>query len=230
MVLARIRAPDLDERAADLAAEEEIRQDVRFAALAEPAQERPDDAARSRTEGRRAHEVRGHLRDVGRRADEDGADRPERAVGGAGPELAVDAVDEFGPVDLGPRVEHGADALEPVDVVLDPVEHERVQRLAEEEEWARELLLVLGLDVGRRWLGRLVLRADDDHRRSAELARRRKWDVLPEAAVAVVLAVEEDGRKEERDGGRSERVRGGQLGARAEDRRILAPVRQSGPR
>src|SRR5262249_33650752 len=114
----RVGAPDVDELARELAVEKKGGQDVRFAPLAEPAEERRDDAARARLERRRAHEIGRHLGDVGRGANEDRLDRPQRPIAGAGAELAVDSLDEVRPVDLGPGVEHGAYALQALDVVL----------------------------------------------------------------------------------------------------------------
>jgi hypothetical protein len=144
------------------------------------------------------------------------------ALGGA--QLAVDTLAEVGAVDALAGLDDVGDALQPVDVVVDAVEHQGVQRLAQHEQRAGEVGLALGGELGRHRLAGFEPGADDDHRRGAEAPRRRQRNVLAQAAVAVVLPVELHRREEEGDGGGGEGVRRGELGGARLDGDVASPA------
>ena len=106
---------------------------------------------------------------------------------------------------LGERRVHLAQVGE---VVLDAVEQERVEQLAEEIERRGERLLILGVLPAGLWRRQALRRAQADHQHAAgaEAQGRRDRRVLAQAAVRVHAASDPDGGKDDGDGGGRERV------------------------
>jgi hypothetical protein len=160
------------------------------------------------------------LAEIARRTQEEVVDDPVGRAALADDHL-VDALEKALAVGALPLAEDLVEETEPIGVVVDAVEEQRVQHLAEQERRVRD-----GRRRHRRrdLAGRAgVMDADHEHAVRAEPERGREWRVQAEAPVAEEARADADGREEERDRRRSHRVRRLEHGRAGDDERIARP-------
>ena len=139
----------------------------------------------------------------------------------------VDAIGEVHAVDARAAFDHRVDRSDPLELVLELVERERIEDLAEQEGGLRDHLVGEGLDDGR--LG-AVLERDHEDPGGAQSQGGGQWRAHAEPAVHIVAITDPDRGKQERNRRGCAHVTRGELGLDRERVRIVPPGRGVGER
>src|SRR5262249_29157622 len=157
----RVGFAERDQLRRELAVEKQVRQEIRFFHALAPS-EPPEGSAReplaAPCERGSSDEVAAEQADVLRCADDDGLQVPQSGLSLGDAELTIDGVDEARAVFPRAGGEEFVDARQALDVAVEAVEEECVQRLAEQERGAGKRLLPFRLEHRVRLLRTDVVR------------------------------------------------------------------------